>query len=51
MGPKLAWRLLLHLRTVSRVFSASIDELTKVNGIGIVAAKKIREVLEAGITK
>ena len=49
MGPKLAWRLLFHFRNVSGVFSAGIDELTKIDGIGNVLANQIREVLDVRI--
>jgi DNA excision repair protein ERCC-4 len=49
VGPKLAWRLLFHFRNVSGVFSAGIDDLTKIDGIGNVLANQIREVLDVRI--
>ncbi len=47
VGAKRAWRLLLHFKSVSGVFSASISELTEVDGVGSVVAGKIRAVLDA----
>ena len=47
VGPMLAKRLIEHFRSVSRIMSASIQELTEVEGIGRVSAEKIRRVLEA----
>ncbi|MBE9542842.1 MAG: RNA helicase, partial [Proteobacteria bacterium] len=46
VGPMLARRLIERFSSVSKVMSASIDELTKVDGIGKVSAEKIREVLD-----
>jgi len=47
VGPMLAKRLMEHFGSVSRVMNATIDELTLVNGLGGVSAKKIREVLDS----
>jgi DNA excision repair protein ERCC-4 len=44
-GPVNAKRLLEHFGTVKNVFNATFDELTVVEGIGPVRAKKILEVL------
>ena len=46
VGPMLAKRLKAHFGTVSRVMSATVKELTKVEGIGENSANKIREVLD-----
>ena len=46
IGPMLAKRLMEHFRTVSRIMNASIEQLSEVEGIGRVSAKKIREVLD-----
>jgi len=43
----LAKRLMEHFGSVSRVMNATIDELTLVNGLGGVSAKKIRVVLDS----
>lgn len=47
VGPTLAKRLLDHFGSVSKMISASIEELMKVEGIGKESAKKIRDVLDA----
>ena len=46
VGPMLAKRMLDHFKSVSNIMSASVEELNMVDGIGIVTAKKIREVLD-----
>jgi DNA excision repair protein ERCC-4 len=46
IGPLLAKKLIEHFRSVSHVMNASIEELTEIDGIGRVSAKKIREVLD-----
>ena len=46
VGGKLAWRLLSHFKTVGGVFSAEIEELVEVEGVGVVKARQIREVLD-----
>ncbi|MDY7037113.1 MAG: ERCC4 domain-containing protein [Thermodesulfobacteriota bacterium] len=46
IGPMLANRLMEHFRTVSRIMNASIEQLSEVERIGRVSAKKIREVLD-----
>lgn len=43
----LARRLLERFGSVEKVFTASIEELTGVQGIGEKIAKEIREVIEA----
>jgi len=45
VGPMLAKRLIEHFKSVSKIMNASIGELTEVEGIGMVSAGKIREVL------
>lgn len=45
VGPMLANRLIEHFKSVSKIMNASIGELTEVEGIGMVSAEKIREVL------
>ena len=47
VGPMLAKRLMEHFRAVSRIMNASIEQLTEVEGVGRVSAKKIREVLDS----
>jgi len=47
IGPKLADRALRRFGTVRRVFSASVAELSSVDGIGRVKAEKIAEILDA----
>ena len=47
VGAKLARRLLFHFKSVSGVFSASINEFTEVDGVGSVKAMQIRGVLDA----
>ena len=49
VGPKLAKRLILHFKSVSKVMNAPVQALTEVDGIGIISAKKIREVLNAEV--
>lgn len=45
VGPMLAKRLIEHFKSVSKIMNAPIEELTEVEGIGMVSAEKIREVL------
>jgi ERCC4-type nuclease len=47
VGPMLAKRLMEHFKSVSRVMSASIEELMQVEGIGNSVAAKIRGVLDS----
>ncbi len=47
VGPKLARRLLRHFHSAGRVMHATRDELAEVEGIGMVRAEKIREVLDS----
>lgn len=49
VGPMLAKRLMEHFRSVTNVMNASIKELSEVEGIGEISAKRIREVLDAEI--
>ena len=49
VGPKLAKRLILHFKSVSKVMNAPVQALTEVDGIGIISAQKIREVLDAEV--
>jgi DNA excision repair protein ERCC-4 len=49
VGPKLAKRLILHFKSVSKIMNASVQALTEVDGIGIISAQKIREVLDAEV--
>ena len=49
VGPKLAKRLLLHFKSVSKVMNASVQALTEVDGIGKISAERIREVLDAEV--
>ena len=49
VGPKLARRLILHFKSVSKIMNASVQALTEVDGIGIISAQKIREVLDAEV--
>lgn len=46
VGPMLAKRLIKHFKSVSRIMTASIEELVKVEGIGRTSAERIREVLD-----
>lgn len=46
VGPVRAKRLLNHFQSVSRIMNASVAELKEVDGIGSVAAEKIREILD-----
>lgn len=47
IGPKLADRALRRFRTVRKVYSASIAELSSVEGIGRTTAEKIAKLLDA----
>ena len=47
IGPKLADRALRRFGTVRRVFSASVAELSSVDGIARIKAEKIAEILDA----
>jgi len=49
VGPKLAKRLILHFKSVSKIMNASVQALTEVDGIGMISAQKIREVLDAEV--
>jgi ERCC4-type nuclease len=46
IGPKLADRALRRFGTVRRVFSASVAELSSVDGIGRIKAEKIAQILD-----
>jgi Fanconi anemia group M protein len=45
----MAKRLLKHFKSVSNVINASVQDLTKVEGVGKVSAEKIREVIDAEV--
>ena len=47
IGPRLAKRLMQRFGSVQRVMNASVDELKKVEGIGLISAQKIRDLLES----
>jgi len=47
VGPTAAKRLLLHFKSVSRVMDAGVEELMKVEGVGLETAQSIRTVLDA----
>jgi Fanconi anemia group M protein len=47
VGSTVAGRLLEHFGSVSKIMQASIEELMRVEGIGKVSAKKIRDILDA----
>ena len=49
VGPKLARRLILHFKSVSKIMNASVQALTEVDGIGRISAQRIREVLDAEV--
>jgi len=49
VGPKLAKRLILHFKSVSKIMNASVQALTEVDGIGKVSAERIREVLDVEV--
>ncbi len=49
VGPKLAKRLILHFKSVSKIMNASAQALTEVDGIGIISAERIREVLDTEV--
>lgn len=49
VGPKLAKRLILHFKSVSKIMNASVQTLTEVDGIGIISAERIREVLDTEV--
>jgi len=51
VGARVALKLLLHFKSVAGVFSAGIEELMKVDGVGNVRARQIREVLEMEVNK
>ena len=51
VGARVALKLLLHFKSVAGVFSAGIEELMKVDGVGNVRARQIREVLEMEVKK
>ena len=46
VGPTLAKRLIENFSSVSKIMKASIDELAKIEGLGKVSARKIRDVLD-----
>jgi ERCC4-type nuclease len=47
VSPTVAKRLLEHLHSVRQIVNASVEELTAVEGIGMVSAKASREVLDS----
>jgi DNA excision repair protein ERCC-4 len=47
VGPTAAKRLLEHFHSVRQIMNASVEELIAVEGIGMVSAKAIREVLDS----
>lgn len=47
VGARVALKLLLHFKSVAGVFSAGMEELTNVDGVGVGRARQIREALEA----
>jgi DNA excision repair protein ERCC-4 len=47
VGARVACKLLLHFKSLAGVFSAGMEELTSVDGVGSVRARQIREVLDA----
>lgn len=49
VGPKLAKRLILHFKSVSRVMNASVQALAEIDGIGKISAQRIREVLDTKV--
>lgn len=49
VGPKLAKRLIIHFKSVSKIMNASVQALAEVDGIGKISAQKIREVLDAEV--
>ena len=49
VGAKLAKRLILHFKSVSKIMNASVQALTEVDGIGKISAERIREVLDAEV--
>ena len=49
VGPKLAKRLIIHFKSVSKVMNASVQALAEVDGIGKISAERIREVLDAEV--
>lgn len=49
IGPKLAKRLILHFKSVSKIMNAPVQALTEVDGIGKIAAEGIREVLDTEV--
>ncbi|MGD0819542.1 MAG: ERCC4 domain-containing protein [Desulfomonilia bacterium] len=48
IGPRLAKRLMGHFGSISRVMNASVEELQKVEGIGLTRAEGIRILLDSG---
>ena len=50
VGPKIAKRLLRHFKSISKVMSASAQDLSKIDGIGKISAEKIREVLDTEVS-
>jgi ERCC4-type nuclease len=49
VGPKIAKRIILHFKSVSKIMNASVMVLTEVDGIGKIAAERIREVLDTEV--
>jgi DNA excision repair protein ERCC-4 len=47
VGPTVAKRLLQHFHSVRQIMNASVEELIAVEGVGMVSAKAIREVLDS----
>jgi Fanconi anemia group M protein len=47
IGPQIAKRLLKRFGSVSKALMAPVERLNRVDGIGLVTAKKIREVLDS----
>ncbi len=48
VGPALARSMLLHFRTLSRLFTATLEELNEIEGVGPKKAKKIFDFMRAG---
>ena len=49
VGPKIAKRLILHFKSVSKIMNAPVKALTEVDGIGNISAERIREVLDTEV--
>lgn len=49
VGPMLAKRLMEHFKSVAKMMNATVEELTKIDGIGRISAGRIREVLDTEI--